>query len=143
MGINYGDLRHGPASFKDGLEFFGDIKEWASDYEQKHMVPDRFNHQLAEETTRILLANAPAALKPYGQHLITAMMDDQLRRAMMYDDPPSIYHTIVKVVFGVRKFISRNLLPPRPYALRVGLVTDEADPKTGRYFMTEYETEPW
>lgn len=143
MGIDFSHLRHGPDSFQDGLDFFEDIKEWAEKYEKKNMVPDKFNYQLAEETTRILLANAPEALKPYGKHLVTALMDDQLRHAMMYNDPPAIYLKLVNAIFGLRKFISRNLLPPRPYAFRVVLVTDQPDLKTGRYFMTEYETEPW
>jgi hypothetical protein len=143
MGINYSVLRHGPVSFKDGLEFFEDIREWASDYEAKHMVPDKYNHQLAEETTRILLASAPDALKPYGQKIVTALMDDRLRHAMLYDNPPATYPKIVQALFSVRKFVSRNLLPPRPYAFRFRPVTDDPDPKTGRYFKTEWENEPW
>ncbi|KAF1364717.1 hypothetical protein EJ07DRAFT_171690 [Lizonia empirigonia] len=143
MGIDYSNLRHGPRSFKDGLAFFEDIKEWAEQYELEHMVPDKYNHQLAEETTRILLANAPDVLKPYGQNMVTALMDDRLRCAMMYDEPPPIYLRVVKAIFGMRKLISRWLLLPRPYALRVRPVTDNPDLKTGRYFMTEYENEPW
>jgi hypothetical protein len=57
MGIDYEPLRHGPSSFKDGLEFFEDIKEWADQYEREHMVPNKWNHQLAEETSAILLTN--------------------------------------------------------------------------------------
>lgn len=143
MGINYADLPHGPDAFQDGLEFFEDLKDWADQYEKQHMVPDRFNQQLAEETTRILLVNVPKTFKPYGQYFVTALMDARLRSAMMYDDPPQIYFKTIKAIFGVRKFISRNLLPPRPHAFRASLLTDEPDPKTGRYFTTEYETEPW
>lgn len=142
MGIDFTDLRHGPHAFQDGLEFFEDVKEWADKYEEDKMVPDKYNHQLAEKTTRILLANAPDALKPYGQNVVTALMDDRLRRAMLYDDPLPVYLKIVKAIFGFRKIISRNLLPPRPWALRVRPVTDEPD-VNGRYFMTEYENEPW
>ncbi|KAH6615010.1 hypothetical protein C7974DRAFT_320671 [Boeremia exigua] len=143
MGIDYATLRHGPSSFQDGLEFFEDMKEWANEYEKEHMIPNKFNHQLAEETTRILLANVPDVLKPYGKQFVAALMDDRLRRAMMYDDPAPAYLNIVKVLFGLRKFISRNFLPPRPTALRYSLVSDKPDAKTGRYFMTEYEDEPW
>lgn len=143
MGIDYSSLRHGPGSFKDGLEFFEDIKDWADDYERAYMVPDKYNHQLAEETTRLLLANAPDALKPYGQNVVIALMDARLRRAMLYDDPLAIYPRIVRVTFDVRKFISRWLLLPRPYSLRNRPVSDDPDPKTGRYFMSEYENEPW
>lgn len=142
MGIDYTDLRHGPYAFKDGLEFFEDVREWAHNYEKVKMVPDTYNHQLAEETARILLANAPNALKPHGQHVVTALMDDRLRRAMLYDEPPPVYLKVVNAIFGIRKFVSRNVLLPRPWALRVRLVTDEPD-ANGRYFMTEYENEPW
>lgn len=143
MGIDYTDLRHGPNAFKHGFEFFGDIKEWADNYEKKCMVPDKYNHQLAEETTRILLVDVPDALKPYGQRVVTALMDDRLRHAMMYEEPSPIYLKAVNAIFGLRRFILRNLIPPRPHALRARLITDEPDPKTGRYFTTEYESEPW
>ncbi len=141
MGISYSGLRHGP--HKDGLEFFEDIKEWADGYERKHMVPGKSNHQLAEETTCILLANVPEVLKPYGKRFVTAMMDDRLRRAMLYEEPPAIYLKLVNAIFSLRKFVSRNFLPPRTYAFRANPFTEEPDPKTGRYFMTEYENEPW
>lgn len=143
MGIDYSSLRHGPSSFRDGLEFFEDIKEWAINYEKEYMVPDKYNHQLAEETTRILLANVPDVLRPYGRNIVTTLMDDRLRRAMLYNEPPAIYSGIVKVIFKSRKFILENFLPPRPYALQVRKVTDEPDHKTGRYFMVEYSSEPW
>lgn len=143
MGIDFSILPHGPNAFRDGLEFFEELKEWADGYEEKCMVPDKYNHQLAEETTRILLANAPDALKPVGQKVVTTLMDARLRSAMLYDDPPAIYFTIINAVFGIRKFFSRYLMLPRPYTLRVQNLTDEPDPKTGRYYMTEYQNEPW
>ncbi|KAF3047896.1 hypothetical protein E8E11_009537 [Didymella keratinophila] len=130
MGIDYKDLRHGPNSFKDGLEFFEDVREWADNYEKEKMVPDKYNH--SQRRKRL----------PYGQQVVTALMDNQLWRAMLYDEPPPVYLKIVKAIFGFRKFVSRNLLPPRPRALRVRPVTDEPD-TNGRYFMTEYENEPW
>ena len=143
MGIDYTTLRHGPHAFKHGHEFFQDLKEWADNYERENMVPDKFNHQLAEETTRVLLVDVPDVLRPYGEKVVVALMDDRLRRAMMYEKPPTLYPKLVKVVFGVRRFILRNLMPPRPDALRVKFFTDEKDPKTGKYHMTVYQSEPW
>lgn len=58
---------------KTAERFFEDLKEWANNYEKECIVPD---HQLAEEGTDILLVNAPEALNPYGQHSLTALMDD-------------------------------------------------------------------
>jgi len=143
MGVDYTALRHGPHAFKHGYEFFQDLKEWAGNYERENMVPDKFNHQLAEETTRVLLVDVPDVLRPYGEKVVVALMDDRLRRAMLYEKPPSLYPKLVKVVFGVRRFILRNLMPPRPDALRVKFFTDEKDPKTGKYHMTVYQSEPW
>jgi hypothetical protein len=39
MDIKFDDLAHGPNNFKDGVEFFDDIKEWAEAYEKSYMVP--------------------------------------------------------------------------------------------------------
>jgi hypothetical protein len=143
MGIDFADLHHGPNSFKDGLEFFEDIEMWATGYEIRCMVPNKHNHQLAEETTRILLADVPELLKPFGRNVVTTLLDERLRSAMMYEKPSAIYPFIVNTILGVRKFFLRFLIPPRPYFLRRIVVTEEADPKTGRYYATNYDMEPW
>ena len=143
MGIDYSGLRHGPSNFKDGYEFFEDIKKWADEYERRCMVPNKFNHQLAEETTRILLVNVPGPMKRFGKVLVTALMDERLRKAMLYDKPPAIYLKTIKFIFGVRKLFLKYLIPPRPYALRYNPVSEHPDPKTGRYHMNEYDSEPW
>lgn len=143
MGIDYSKLRHGPGSFKDGLEFFEDVREWANEYERRCMVPDKYNHQLAEETTRILLANVPGPLRPFGKNVVAALMDDRLRRAMMYDDPPAIYPKTIRFVIDLRRFLLKYLIPPRPYALRIIPTSEYPDPNTGRYYMNFYDNEPW
>ena len=143
MGIDYSDLRHGPSDFKDGLGFFQDIKEWANEYERNYMIPNKYNHQLAEETTRILLVNVPGPFKRFGKSMVTALMDERLRRAMLYDDPSPVYLKMIKFIFGVRKFLLWYLIPPRPYVLRYNPVSVCPDPKTGRYHMSEYDSEPW
>jgi hypothetical protein len=143
MGIDYAVLRHGPNRFKDGLEFFEDIREWSDYYERRYMVPDKYNHQLAEETTRILLNNVPTTLKPLGKTLVAALLDDRLRRAMLYDAPSPVYLQTIKFIFRVRKLFLHYLIPPRPYALRYSILSEQPDPATGRYHMSEYDGEPW
>lgn len=59
-----------------------------------------------------------------------------------YDDPPALYPRLVSIALGLRKCVLRTLIPPRPYALRYSTLTDP-DPKTGRYYKTVYESEPW
>ncbi|KAH8731229.1 hypothetical protein GQ44DRAFT_699548 [Phaeosphaeriaceae sp. PMI808] len=143
MEIDFSPLRHGPNSFRDGLEFFEDVKEWSDQYESRHMVPNKWNHQLAEETSRILITNVPGPMKPIAMNFVKTLMDDRLRKAMMYEDPPAIYPGIINFIFGIRRVLMTYCIPPRPNALRYDLVSTEPDPKTGRYFMSEYENQPW
>jgi len=84
MGISYEPLTHGPNSFRDGVQFVEDVRTWASAYEAKTMVPDPVNHKVAEETTAILLCNVPSFLKPAGKKAVASLMDERLRRAMLY-----------------------------------------------------------
>ncbi|KAF2691348.1 hypothetical protein K458DRAFT_438974 [Lentithecium fluviatile CBS 122367] len=143
MGIQWDDLTHGPNDFKDGLEFFEDIKEWSEAYEKSYMVPDKWNHQLAEETAKILMINAPSSFHPYAKQVIIAMMDDRLRKAMIYDPPPPIYPRAISFIIELRKLVLRHLFPPRPYYLRFTSIAETPDPVTGRIYTTQYEGEPW
>ncbi|KAH7085848.1 hypothetical protein BKA63DRAFT_529405 [Paraphoma chrysanthemicola] len=143
MGIDYSVLKHGPSSFQDGIEFFEDVQEWAEAYEEKYMVPNKWNHQLAEETSAILLTDVPRPMKATAKNFVNAMMTDRLRKAMMYEDPPAIYPKLITAIFGARKVLMTYLSPPRPWALRFSPLSDKPDPKTGRYFMSEYDNQPW
>jgi hypothetical protein len=143
MQIDYSPLPHGPSSFKDGLEFFHDIKEWSTAYETRYMVPDKYNHQLAEETTRILLANVPGPFKATAKNVVSALMSDRLRKSMMYEDPPKIYPRTIDFIFAVRRALMRSVFLPKPYAWRYAPLSERPDPVTGRYFINEYDNEPW
>lgn len=141
MEIDLSSLRHGPNSFRDGLEFVEDLKEWVEDYE-KNLVPDKWNHKLADETTAILIYNLPWFLKSPAKKLVTTMMDDRLRKAMIYDEVPAPYHAIKNIALGTRKFLLKNFFLPRPEFLRFKSFTDTPN-KTGRFERLFYETEPW
>lgn len=143
MGIDFSPLKHGPSSFKDGLEFFEDVKEWADQYESQYMVPNKWNHQLAEETSAILLTDVPRPLKPIAKEFVKALLDDRLRESMLYEKPAPIYKALVKGIFGFRKFLMHYLIPPRPEPLRYSPVSDEPDPKSGRYHFNVYDNQPW
>lgn len=142
MGIDYSCLRNGPNNFKNGYQFFEDVKEWQEEYEKRVMLPNKYNHQLAEETTRILLASVPGFMKPFGKKLVVALLDDRLRIAMMYDAISPNYLRAIKAIFGVRKFLMNWFIPPRPWFMRLQTITTEAD-KNGRYFATDYDAQPW
>ena len=83
MAVSFEPLRHGPDSFTDGLQFVEDLQEWADAYERRAMVPNAHNHKVAEETTKLLLFDAPRFMVPAGRQAVVAMMDERLRKAMM------------------------------------------------------------
>jgi hypothetical protein len=164
MKIDCSPLRHGPSSFRDGVEFFQDMRAWAEDYEKKTMVPDKNNHQTANETTNILLFNMPKSIHSFGKKVIACMMDERLRTAMMYacvphpqapcndtnapsryPAPPAILPPIIHSILSFRRFLLTYLIPPRPHFMPYKTLSDDADPKTGRYHQRDgfYDFEPW
>ncbi|KAF2833287.1 hypothetical protein CC86DRAFT_7713 [Ophiobolus disseminans] len=142
MSIDFSPLHPDPTSFNSGLDFFHAIKAWSNAYETKHMIPHASNHQLAEETTRILLSNVPGPLKPLAKNFVITLMDPRLRKAMLYPEAPQIYRKIINAIFATRRFVSIYLLPPRPYAWRFNIISDAAD-EHGRYFISAYDAQPW
>ncbi|KAJ9647910.1 hypothetical protein H2201_001277 [Coniosporium apollinis] len=143
MEISYDVLPSSGTGWRDGLHWLEEVEAWSQAYEERCMVPDVHNHQTANETTAILLYEIPKPLWGIGKKIVSAMMDDRLRAAMLYEPPPSGYIERVNYVFLVRRLILRSLALPRPYALRYMSVTDDPDPKTGRYYRTVYDAEPW
>jgi ER-bound oxygenase mpaB/B'/Rubber oxygenase, catalytic domain len=84
MDIKYTSLKRHNTGWKDGIEFYEDIKEWAKNYEKNCMIPARSNKQTAENTLRILLFTVPERFKWIGRNMIISLLDDRLRAAMMY-----------------------------------------------------------
>lgn len=90
MGIGYEKLRSGGkdgAGWRDGLEWLDEVAEWSQGYERKYMVPAETNRKTAEQTVAILLWSLPGPLKPYGKKVVSVLMDDRLRAAMMFVQP--------------------------------------------------------
>lgn len=71
-------------SWKDGIEFYEDIVEWALQYEADHMVPAATNKQTANELFELLLYYVPRSLRQLPRQIIGVLMTERLRAAMMY-----------------------------------------------------------
>ncbi|KAF2094830.1 hypothetical protein NA57DRAFT_46130 [Rhizodiscina lignyota] len=142
MNISYEPLPSYEKGWKDGLHWVEELDEWASAYEERCMVPNKWNHQTAEETTAMLLYTVPEWVKPIGRNLVSTLMDDRLRKAMMYPAPPPSYPMFVNTIFRIRKFIHRYLSLPRPWFLRLDFEFPQ-DKKTGRLQRKNYEHDPW
>jgi hypothetical protein len=141
MNISYKDLP-GNDSWKSGLDFIYDIQTWSESYEKRCMVPDINNKITADETTKMLLYDVPPSLQPYGRMVVSALMDDRLRTAMMYEEHPPTLKKIVEGGLDFRKYLLRWAALPRPWILRVSKIPDEPKPN-GRIHALEYQAEPW
>ena len=83
MGISYQKLRSAEEGWEDALQWLDDLAEWSEQYEKENMVPHVNNRKTAEQTVAILLWGVPKALKPFGNNVVSVLMDDRLRTAMM------------------------------------------------------------
>lgn len=160
MGIEYkGYLKQ--EEWKDGLEFYEDIKDWAQHYEAKEMVPTATNKQTADELVPLLLYYIPRPLMPVAREAVGTLMGERLRWAMMYvpslvvlycynsnthmcptryPEPSNIAQAATFAAFSLRRFVLRYLTLPRFF---VGPEFSNKDPQTGRYNHNNYLVHPY
>ncbi len=86
MDIGYEGLKgqDSGVGWKDGREWMEDVKAWVEAYERKEMRPDEGNKALTEKTVAILLWGVPAWAKGAGSKVVSVLMGDRLREAMMW-----------------------------------------------------------
>jgi hypothetical protein len=142
MGISYKDLPSYNKGWRDGLDWLDEVRVWALMYEQKEMVPTKDSHQTAVETTKMLLYDVPKIFHPFGENVVSALMDDRLRSAMMYPAPPSWISSLVFNGLYYRKLLIRYLFLPRPYSMRMRVISEDKN-KNGKFNVLYYEVEPW
>lgn len=68
---------------QDGLSWLESLEEWSLGYERDHMVPNLTNQKLSKATLDIALFNVPVCVRGFALKLVTALLEPQLRRAMM------------------------------------------------------------
>ncbi|KAH7028366.1 hypothetical protein B0J12DRAFT_714139 [Macrophomina phaseolina] len=142
MEISYEALPGSKNGWKNGIQWFEEVEEWSTAYEKQCMVPHPDNKKTADETTAMLLYDAPKSLHPAGFKVVSALMDDRLRKAMMYPEPPAGLITAMDVAFKIRAFLLRHFALPRPSFMRHQKMSDEPN-KDGRYHQLEYDVDPW
>jgi hypothetical protein len=112
MGISYHDLLHYKSGWKDGLEFYDDIRDWAENYEVKYMVPAATNKKTADELglynlipradaffkqpanvriicclVPLLLYYVPSPFQFAARNVVGVLMGSRLRKAMRFVPP--------------------------------------------------------
>lgn len=163
LGINYDTLPSGRTGFQDGINWLEEISAWGQQYEVEHMKPHVRNKEIADKTIDVLLYYIPSFMKPLGVNLISYLMDDRLRIAMMYVSHPfglrgTTEHTdnhlsrmkpvppalsaVFATVFQLRQFYLRYLALPRPDWNRLNAFTD-APNKHGRHFLLQLQGAPY
>ncbi|KAL8686601.1 MAG: hypothetical protein Q9224_005397, partial [Gallowayella concinna] len=141
MGISFRKLKSAEKGWEDGLQWLHDLDDWSQRYERENMIPHASNKKTADQTVAILLWGLPGALKPFGARVVSVLMDDRLRTAMMYDKPSDFYFSLIASIFATRKFVLRYLSLPRPSFLRVKALEDlNSD---GRYTVSFWEGAPY
>ncbi|KAL4872792.1 hypothetical protein BDV12DRAFT_161546 [Aspergillus spectabilis] len=140
--ISYDALPSGKTGFRDGLQWLEEIMAWSDAYEERCMVPDVKNREVADQTTAVLLYSVPKPFHPFGLHAVSFMMDDRLRKAMQYDPPPASYTSFFSFALNARRLAMRYLALPRPYIFRHRTYT-ECQTEEERIFITQWEGAPY
>ena len=128
--------------FVDGLQFLEELCDWAEQYEREHMVPNEKNFLVAEQTVALLLYLVPSSLKTVGKKAVYTLMDERLRRSMLYPDPPARLTSMVHGLLRFRALMIRHLFPPRYYPWRFELCTSKPS-EHGTYYMHDYLALPF
>ena len=144
MGIKYNGMpgKDSGQGWRDGLHWFEEIDAWSNEYEKRYMVPDQGNHDTAECTTKILLWLVPQFAKTVGKQAVCVLMDDRLRKAMVYEQPPSWVTMTVRSILIIRRLILTHLALPRLESMRRVYVTDKKT-QQGTYYTTYYDALPY
>ncbi|GIK02857.1 hypothetical protein Aspvir_006919 [Aspergillus viridinutans] len=141
LDISYANLPSSKTGFRDGLHWLEEIMAWSDDYEVRSMLPDMKNRQTADQTTAVLVYMIPGPLQHIGLKFVSFMMDDRLRKAMLYDPPPPAYANVFSFLLRARRFVMRYLALPRPYFLRYQPFTDPDE--HNRVFITQWDAAPY
>ncbi|THC91129.1 hypothetical protein EYZ11_009419 [Aspergillus tanneri] len=142
LGVKYDALPSGKTGFRDGLHWLEEVAAWSDDYEVRCMLPNITNHQTATYTAAILLYMVPRPLQHIGHKFVSFMMDERLRRAMLYDDPPASYTKVFSFLLSMRRFAMRYLALPRPYLFRYNSVAEHPN-EHDRLFLTKWDAAPY
>ncbi|MCJ1405075.1 hypothetical protein MMC11_008301 [Xylographa trunciseda] len=141
MLLDYGSVDRSESGWSDGLHWLDDIRSWSQAYEERNMVSDPDNKKVADETVVLLLWLVPGYFKRFGQRVVCALIDDRLRKAIMYEKPPHGYFVFVEALFRLRKVILRYAMLPRLSSQRARRLSDELN-EHGCYNFKAYDYAP-
>jgi hypothetical protein len=102
LAISYEGLpsgaKEGPSGFRDGLHWLEELNAWSQAYEITNMKPSATNKEVADKTTDVLVFALPRFLEPVGIAFVSFIMDERLRKAMMYENQLHIFLVFAKIM---------------------------------------------
>ena len=84
MDISYSELPSSTSGWKDGLQWLDEVEAWSLKYEEAYMVPAITNKQLADSHLEIICINVPARLLSPCKRVLSVILGERLRKAMMW-----------------------------------------------------------
>lgn len=86
MSISYETLPSSADGWEHGLRWLKEVEAWSLAYEQTQMVPAETNRQLADSHFDILCINVPSRLRDPCKKMMSVLLGERLRNAMMFVD---------------------------------------------------------
>ena len=142
MQIDFSPLPSYKQGWTDGNHWLRQVHEWSERYEAENMVPAKTNNKLALAHLDIIFLNLPKKLNIMGKYLVSVIVGERLRNAMVLPDPPLVVILAIETILGVRKYVIRHFMLPRPELLRKRYVSSLPE-DNGRYSSIEYLSHPW
>ncbi|CAI7590359.1 unnamed protein product [Penicillium glandicola] len=141
MDISYECLPSYKSGFTDGLQWLDELTVWVKAYELQYMLPDTNCNLVANHTINLLNYTLSKSFHNAGKKCITVLLDERLRKAMIYPRAPASYYKTISSIFTIRKNIVKYCMPPRPAFLCYTF--KQTNSKTGRINFTRFDAEPW
>lgn len=143
MGISYQTLPSSDQGWQDGLVFLEELESWSLRYEEKHMVSATTNKRLADSHFDILCINVPTRFLEPCKKVMSYLLGERLRKAMMYPEVSTSYRRVINGVLQARRLFLRYFALPRPEIMRKQYIPRSPNKLTGRYNSVEYLSFPW
>lgn len=141
LGVKYDALtsQGNAGDWADGIEFLEALETWSRAYQAENMIPATSNHKVARATLDHILWKLPSVLRPVGEKLAAAILEDDLREAMILPTPSRGYYTLLHILISIRKQVLLHLtLPRRKPKKRLPVPTS-----SGRFHTRKYTHHPW
>ena len=123
---------------------YKEFEEWSIDYETKYMIYTKTNQLCGEATLVLMLSLYPVWMQSFVRKAMISLIDERLRLAMGFEEPPLWIKRLVASVLKLRAFLLRYCALPRIYPVDQGQGPDSCPiNKHGRYQRTGYTFEPW